>query len=56
MKGQYGRPPAPVNEEVRKKIIRNQTPIDFRPADEIPPMLEEARKRSAIRSNRKKIC
>ncbi len=43
MKGQYGQPPAPVNEEVRKKIIRNQTPITCRPADEIPPMLEEAR-------------
>ncbi len=47
MKGQYGQPPAPVNEEVRKKIIRNQTPITVRPADEIPPMLEEAKEKIA---------
>lgn len=43
MRGYYGRPPAPINEEVRKKIIGNERPIDCRPADLIPPELPKAR-------------
>lgn len=33
LKGLYGRPPAPVNEDVRKKIIGDEKPIDARPGD-----------------------
>lgn len=33
MKGLYGNPPAPVNEEVRRAIIGDEKPIDGRPAD-----------------------
>ncbi|MFZ5652110.1 MAG: pyruvate carboxylase subunit B [Bacillota bacterium] len=43
MRGFYGRPPAPVNEEVRKKIIGNEDPITVRPADLIEPELPRAR-------------
>ena len=43
MRGFYGRPPAAVNEEVRKKIIGNETPITVRPADLIEPELPAAR-------------
>lgn len=43
MRGYYGRPPAPVNEEVRKKIIGNETPITVRPADLIEPEMSKAR-------------
>ncbi|MFZ5647180.1 MAG: pyruvate carboxylase subunit B [Bacillota bacterium] len=43
MRGFYGRPPAPVNEEVRKKIIGNELPITVRPADLIEPELPKAR-------------
>lgn len=43
MRGFYGRPPAPVNEEVRKKIIGNEEPITVRPADLIEPELPKAR-------------
>lgn len=47
MRGMYGKSPAPVNEEVRKKIIRKQEPITCRPADLIDPQMEEARKEIA---------
>lgn len=43
MRGYYGRPPAPVNEEVRKKIIGEEKPIDCRPGDMIEPELPKAR-------------
>ena len=41
--GHYGRPPAPVNEEVRRKVLGDRRPISSRPADELPPELEKAR-------------
>ncbi len=47
MRGYYGRPPAPVNEEVRKKIIGDEKPIDCRPADLIEPELPKAREECA---------
>lgn len=44
--GLYGRPPAPVNEEVRKKALkgyeRGETPIEVRPADVLEPELAKA--------------
>jgi len=43
MRGFYGRPPAQVDEEVRKKIIGNEVPITVRPADLIDPELPKAR-------------
>lgn len=43
MRGYYGRPPAPINEEVRKKIIGDEQPIDCRPADMIAPELPKAK-------------
>ncbi len=39
-KGFYGRPPAPVNPEIAKKIIGDEKPIDCRPADILEPQLE----------------
>ena len=43
LKGEYGRLPAPVNEEVRKKAIGNDTVIECRPADLIEPELDKYR-------------
>ncbi len=40
-KGFYGRPPAPVNEDVKKKIIGDEEPITVRPADLIEPQFEK---------------
>ena len=37
LRGEYGRLPAPVNEEVRKKCIGDAPVITHRPADDIPP-------------------
>jgi len=45
--GLYGRPPVPVNEEIRQKALKNYTkgniPIDTRPGDVIEPELAKAR-------------
>ena len=43
----YGQPPAPVDEEVRRKVIGDEKPVTDRPADHIEPGLEQARKESA---------
>jgi pyruvate/oxaloacetate carboxyltransferase len=45
--GMYGRPPAPINEEVRRKVLGKRQPITDRPADHIKPELEKAREASA---------
>ena len=44
LRGEYGRLPAPVNEEVRKKCIGDEKVITHRPADDIAPELEGYRK------------
>ncbi len=43
MRGLYGRSPAPIEEEVRRKIIGDAEVITCRPADTLPPQLEEAK-------------
>ena len=43
LRGEYGRLPAEVNEEVRKKCIGDDKVITHRPADDIPPELEKYR-------------
>lgn len=48
MKGLYGQPPAPMNDEVRKKIIGDEIPALVRPADLLPPQMEEAKKEIAF--------
>jgi pyruvate carboxylase subunit B len=48
VKGFYGRTPAPISDEIRKKIIGDEQPITVRPADllkpEWPGVVEEGRK------------
>jgi oxaloacetate decarboxylase alpha subunit len=44
VRGYYGRAPAPIDPEIRKKAIGDEEPIDCRPADLIGPGLEAARK------------
>lgn len=41
--GGYGRPPAPVNEELRNKAIGKEVHSDERPADSLKPELEKLR-------------
>jgi pyruvate/oxaloacetate carboxyltransferase len=43
VRGFYGLPPAPVDPLVQKKVIGDEQPIDCRPADLLPPGLEQAR-------------
>ncbi|KKM11963.1 oxaloacetate decarboxylase [Clostridiales bacterium PH28_bin88] len=47
MRGLYGQPPAPVNEDVRRKIIGNEEPITCRPADLLEPQLAQAKQEIA---------
>ena len=44
VKGYYGRPPAPFDPEIKKMIIGDEEPITCRPADELEPLLDKARK------------
>jgi len=41
VKGLYGKPPAPVDEKIKKKIIGDEKPITCRPADLLEPALDK---------------
>ena len=43
LQGLYGRPPAPVDPELRKLVIGRDEPITIRPADLLEPQVEGAR-------------
>ena len=43
LKGLYGRPPGPINEEVRRKVIGDEEVVTCRPADLLEPEMESAR-------------
>ena len=47
IRGKYGKTPGPVNPEVQKLAIGNTPVIDHRPADDIPPQLEELKQKLA---------
>ncbi len=40
VKGMYGKPPAPIDKDVMKKVLGSEKPIDVRPADLLEPALE----------------
>ncbi|MCF0107928.1 MAG: oxaloacetate decarboxylase subunit alpha [Bacilli bacterium] len=42
--GRYGKSPAPVDEDIRKKIIGDDKVIDYRPADDLKPEFEDLKK------------
>ncbi len=42
VRGMYGRAPAKIADNFVKKVLGDDKPIDFRPADKIPPMLPKA--------------
>jgi len=47
VRGLYGRPPAPINPEIQKKIIGAEEPLTVRPADILEPGLAKAERESA---------
>jgi pyruvate/oxaloacetate carboxyltransferase len=48
LKGLYGRPPGEVNDEVRKKVIGDETPISCRPADLLESGLKIAKQEAGM--------
>ncbi len=44
VKGLYGSPPAPIKEEIIRKVLGDEQPITCRPADLLEPELEKCRK------------
>jgi oxaloacetate decarboxylase alpha subunit len=42
VKGMYGRPPAQMSEALVKKILGDEKPITYRPADKLSPMLPKS--------------
>jgi oxaloacetate decarboxylase alpha subunit len=47
VRGLYGKPPAPIDDSIIKKIIKNQEVITVRPADLIPPAWEKGKQEMA---------
>ncbi len=47
VRGEYGKCPAPIDEDFKKKIIGDDEIIDYRPADKIPPEIDNLRQRVA---------
>jgi oxaloacetate decarboxylase (Na+ extruding) subunit alpha len=45
VKGEYGATPAPISEELKKKILDDEQPITCRPADLIEPELEKTKEK-----------
>ncbi|MFX0196815.1 MAG: pyruvate carboxylase subunit B, partial [Candidatus Hodarchaeota archaeon] len=43
IRGYYGRAPAPIDEAIKQKAIGDDEPISVRPADLLPPLLDDAR-------------
>ena len=43
VRGEYGKTPVPIDPEFVKKIIGDETPISYRPADALKPELEQLR-------------
>jgi oxaloacetate decarboxylase alpha subunit len=43
VRGEYGRPPVEISDEIKEKIIGNESPISRRPADLLEPQLEKSR-------------
>lgn len=43
VRGEYGKTPAPISPEFRKKIIGDEKPITYRPADKLSPELSKLR-------------
>ncbi len=43
VRGFYGRTPAPISEELKKKALKGEEPIDCRPADVLEPELPRAK-------------
>jgi oxaloacetate decarboxylase alpha subunit len=41
VKGLYGKPTVPISDEIKKKIIGDEEVIHYRPADDIPPQLDQ---------------
>ncbi len=47
VRGEYGKCPAPITDDFRKKIIGDDAIIDYRPADKIAPEIDSLRERVA---------
>lgn len=48
IKGFYGRPPAPIDPEVKKKAIGDEEPISCRPGDLLEPMLDKCKRELGV--------
>ncbi len=48
VKGMYGRPPAPIDEEIMKKVLGDEKPIEVRPADMLKPVLDKLKKEIGV--------
>ena len=45
LKGLYGETPAPVNKELQARVLKDEKPVNIRPAELLPPMWPELEKK-----------
>lgn len=43
IRGYYGRPPAPINQDIARKVLRDRTAISDKPSDLLEPRMEKLR-------------
>ncbi len=48
VKGMYGKPPAPIDPDVMKKVLKDEKPIEVRPADLLEPALDKLREEIGV--------
>ncbi|WP_284680462.1 sodium-extruding oxaloacetate decarboxylase subunit alpha [Aceticella autotrophica] len=42
--GYYGKPPAPIKDEIKKRVLNGNEPITVRPADKLEPIMDKMKK------------
>ncbi|PNH95585.1 sodium-extruding oxaloacetate decarboxylase subunit alpha [Vibrio diazotrophicus] len=55
LKGEYGKTPAPVNQELQKQVLKEELPITVRPADNIAPEMVSLTERVLSEARTKNI-
>lgn len=51
IKGLYGKPPGVISEDLKKIVIKNEEPLEYRPADYLEPEVESAKEKIGLLAN-----
>ncbi|MGC9383343.1 MAG: pyruvate carboxylase subunit B [Kosmotogaceae bacterium] len=51
IKGLYGNPPGDISEDLKKVVMKNEEPLEYRPADYLEPEVESAKEKIGLLAN-----